>query len=636
MERLAEARSWASAASFAHPTALQLRLLWQGTTVSVPASAFAWKGGEVTAAGSGLLMSVDGLAATSLSNWLQGRTAELLGWTDRVEGETLAVRHKGHVYGLEVLYHAAELLEDEGEVEVVVLSCSFAWREDVGELRSLQLLMQAEAHYYSSAEGGLEASLKLIEEARLLDPGNALIELRRGAALFRLGNRRNAIACLVAQQRLTPRCGKIYYRIGMMLIEDESTLRSALCTMHGGLHYDIHRTRSYSKILSLARKCVLLIWGPVALGASSGNLSNVVLQMVLDELPIWDVLRVSCVCFSWSAFASQNNYWARRLICDFGIDPQNEKEFCKVSCKERYRLALCKNAQCIRVVGWAVPQHFVMLEKDANVPGFYLFEGIRRDVLRMVWMGWLRYLTRRGLSPKYCAAFFQFGLDPRQVPFEQVWTLGGAVLNHRFPLRGYALVLPSREAGFLCCSTCSSFIIEEEKHDFTCFKRHAVESHTLADCITNYARFEEIARIKRVVGGDLKTSKTPKQVFFDMRKEAEKYTTIQQQIKRFYVCCGQEDASDVPKVYCSATDHAFDSDPRGRLHKVVTTPFIPFSDNNVDCSKDKVPLLVNNLASNIGICDDSPLTGLDVKFAQKASIKKNAFMVALATQQVLE
>ena len=393
MEALAAARTWAGSAQKQRPPGLQLRLSCGGSVVTVSAAEFVWDGeGAVVGAG-GLAASVEGLVATPLANWLQEKVASLFEKEESGgrEGEGWAVRHRGHLYGLEVLHYAAELLETgeegHGEAELVELPRSFAWRADADpSLRSLQLLLQAEAQYYSSVEGGMEEALVLLEQARKIDPGNAMIELRRGAVLFRLNRRKEAIACLAAQQRLTPRCGRIYWRLGVMLVQDENTLRNALCTMHGGLKYGIHRTRSYSKILSLARKCVLLIWGSAALGGNSGFLPNGVLQMVLDKLSVWDVLRVSCVCFSWSTLASQNSYWTQRLMRDYGEGPHDDKNQArKISSKERYRLLFLRNARNIRVVDWAYPEHLLHKQPVGYVPRFFLCDE-NRDVMRMVWM----------------------------------------------------------------------------------------------------------------------------------------------------------------------------------------------------------------------------------------------------------
>jgi tetratricopeptide (TPR) repeat protein len=266
------------------------------------------------------------------------------GMAGKEEGLTRPVR-----YGLELLHHAPELLADDARL--LALPPSFPWNAGVvdASLEPLQLLLRAEASYYAGhAEAAerteaLESALQLLERARQLRPGHLQVELRRAAVLSRLGRRSEAIRALVAQQKETPGAARLYWRVGTLLAQDENTIRTALVTIHGSTRFGVAGSRLYfPRLVSLARRCVLLLWGSGALGSRAGFLPNGVLQMVLDKMPIWDVLRMSCVCFSWATFASQESYWRSRLARDW--TKEHWQHLSAVSSKEKYRLVMHKNS----------------------------------------------------------------------------------------------------------------------------------------------------------------------------------------------------------------------------------------------------------------------------------------------------
>ncbi len=378
MEALAAARKWVVDAPPVASARLTITLSYEGegrkaTVVTSELDSFS----AHTVCPPSLFVSVEGAVATPLNNFLQALVKERLG--DDAElpqaGFCLLGTARGAdgsqrvmTYGLDVLYHSAELLADEdneecctGRAKLVPLPLSFPWSSGRDPLlEPLRLQLQAEARCASSAtteeeaREHCEAALELLDQARAMQPGNGPIEVRRAAVLNKMGRKQEALRALVAQQKMTPGLGRVYWRIGSFLAQEEKTVQNALVTVHGGLRWGVARTRTYPKLLSLARKCVLLTWGSAALAANSGYLPNGVLQLVLDHLSVWDVLRVSQVCYSWSVFASLDSYWRRRLTRDWGAGTQNKMttyEYLRASPKRQYRLLMCASSRRITIHG---------------------------------------------------------------------------------------------------------------------------------------------------------------------------------------------------------------------------------------------------------------------------------------------
>ena len=255
--------------------------------------------------GVNLAASLDGRAATPLHNFVQGLVgAKLRKRLGEAAPAAVCIRHRAApeapelTYGLELLHHAPEVLAAAGSAgRLAALPLSFPWdRSEEGaadpeQLEPLRLLLRAEALYHGSqasegeaAEAAL-AALALLERAAELQPGNLAVELRRAAVLGRLGRRAAAVKCLVALQSCCPRAARLYWRVGTLLAAEEATARTALVTIHGSLRWGVAGSRLYfPRLLSLARRCVLLLWGSAALGGAAGFLPNGVLQMVLDKV----------------------------------------------------------------------------------------------------------------------------------------------------------------------------------------------------------------------------------------------------------------------------------------------------------------------------------------------------------------
>jgi hypothetical protein len=203
--------------------------------------------------------------------------------------------------------------------------------------------------------------------------------------LSRLGRRGEAIRALVAQQKETPAAARLYWRVGTLLAQEENTIRTALVTIHGSTRFGVAGSRLYfPRLVSLARRCVLLLWGSGALGSRAGFLPTGVLQLVLDKLPIWDVLRMSCVCFSWATFASQESYWRRRLARDWTKE-QLHFQRAPLS-KEKYRLAMVNAATTVWAEGFATIAELSRIAPPYPVHRLWNVE--LRDAPRFVWRAW--------------------------------------------------------------------------------------------------------------------------------------------------------------------------------------------------------------------------------------------------------
>jgi hypothetical protein len=207
--------------------------------------------------------SVDGPLSNALDQFLRGLIASKLE-LEESSCPSFAVRDAdGHVYPLSTLYNEMEMLDGQ-RCALVGLPALFPWA--AGGPEALQLLLRAEASVGESADEAGSGAVSLVEQARRLDAGNTVIEMRYASLLSRAGRTSEALQVLAAQQKLAPACGRLFYRAARVLVAagGESRLRTALVTLYNGhARSNILATRASAKMVRLARKCLTGLWGTV-------------------------------------------------------------------------------------------------------------------------------------------------------------------------------------------------------------------------------------------------------------------------------------------------------------------------------------------------------------------------------------
>jgi hypothetical protein len=124
--------------------------------------------------------------------------------------------------------------------------------------------MRGEAFYFGSpaTEDSLELfekALPLLQEAHGLEENNAMIVNRLAACLLKLGKKKKPIELLAHQQKITPYCSKIYWRMCWLLYCSDHH-RNCLVTLHGASKY-LTRSKTWSKLVSLARRILVVLFG---------------------------------------------------------------------------------------------------------------------------------------------------------------------------------------------------------------------------------------------------------------------------------------------------------------------------------------------------------------------------------------
>lgn len=312
---------------------------------------------------------------------------------DKEKDERWALRHGDSHYALTALYHMPELLAEGARVQVVCVPKFFPFDNAVDEFGALRSLLRAEALYYAEAEShahrkqNLEQALQLCEEAAAKEPNNAAVSTRRAAVLSKLGRKREAIEVLKAQHKAmgaggtgTGIVGKVYYRMGMLLYDDEK-YSSALVTLHGGAKQGLLETRSGSKMLTLGRKCIVQLYGSTPFAQGIPMDANV-MHMIFDRVNVWDVLRASQVCLCWSVFGSMERYWRRRVLQTFTSDEIAAAFNPSGKQKTLFRILSRAAAHRIEVVGI----------RRQNTYGFHLYPARIADYPRFRWPQLEKYL----------------------------------------------------------------------------------------------------------------------------------------------------------------------------------------------------------------------------------------------------
>ena len=185
------------------------------------------------------------------------------------------------------------------------------------------------------------------------------------------------------------------------------------------------------------------------------------------------------------------------------------------------------------------------------------------------------------------------------------------------------LILPSKDAGLLFCVSCRSFVHPDRTKDLTCTKRHASLSFSLKDCLDPGNE-----KVKMVL-----TPKARKALFLVAQKiEGHRSAQHIRTTRRFYPCCGDED-EQIRRAPCTPSGHHVTAKFAASVLRLATIPFLNGDANNVDCVKQDLQVIVNNLMSNSAIREDYPVTGLDVQFSKKHLRSKAEFMEIFATQQ---
>ncbi len=104
---------------------------------------------------------------------------------------------------------------------------------------------------------------------------------------------RQAIALLVAQNKATPHVSKVYWRTAWLLFSDEKP-EHALVTLYRGAQHGVTKTKMGSKLATLARRCMLELYGPVAFGNA---VSTYIGAGVLQVYSVCDEATFLCVFF---------------------------------------------------------------------------------------------------------------------------------------------------------------------------------------------------------------------------------------------------------------------------------------------------------------------------------------------------
>ena len=414
----------------------------------------------------GLEVSTDGALSSPLKDFLNMLICQRFGLSPPAD---FAIERGSHTYGVEVLHHAPELLcedftQGHGQARLILLPRYFPFckmDESIG-LEALWNYARGEALYYGSpaTPGSVdlyEKALPLLEEAHTSQPNNAMFTHRLAACLIRLGKKRRAVQLLAEQQKVV-QCAKIYWRMCWLLYSTEK-FRNCLVTLHGGAAKYLTRSKTWSKFCSLARRCLVVMYGSAVLSDSiATQIGYGVMHMILLKLPVWDVLRASQVCFAWNTFASFELFWKKRIRNDFGSD------FDEVfhNCKQHYRKLLNQRSRILKIGGVAVVEGD---SQQLNKPGFRLWKEPQfRDVSRFVWQNFLSHLRQRGLDPlDYPAATGTYRHNqPWDQRFKVIHSLASLVLNQSVSDFEWLLLPRAGLSGITFCNGCSYFTRDEE------------------------------------------------------------------------------------------------------------------------------------------------------------------------------
>ena len=324
---------------------------------------------------------------------------------------SFAIRKGFQHYPLGVLYEAAELLckgleEDAGcSAILVALPSSFPYTKLDGEnvkLEGLKQYLLGEAQYFANDMS--EQALRKLELAVSMEPENAMFVHRLASCESRLGRNKSAMRRLAEQQRLTPTCGMLYWRLGKILIHNYGRYENVLVTLHGGQQrHGLGKTRAWGRLLRMARKSIVHLFGARALSSDNAavlTLTQGVLHMVLLKLTFWDALRVAQVCLSWSIFGRADSLWRRYLKLHFPEETydatEHKKAFPGVVDRFRFLVRSFSHVMEVQTPAWT-------RRNEGNggsrvEPKFRVFQPPHRDDADVIWRAFISYLRKIGID----------------------------------------------------------------------------------------------------------------------------------------------------------------------------------------------------------------------------------------------
>jgi hypothetical protein len=188
-------------------------------------------------------------------------------------------------------------------------------------------------------------------------------------------------------------------------------------------------------------------------GESGSSLSGDVLRIILNYLSIWDVLRVSQVCFAWNVWCTNDGWWSTRMKNDLNISGGSLKMYREVAISESYP---------IRLRGFKLEGQFS--DDNAGTGMFRVWRAggrIPADCKTGTWQNWLNHLRRRGFQPAQCPVAIGIDNSSRYYVKEERYTLAGVLFAsyQQDPVRGYDvyLVPASGTPNISFCSQCFQF-----------------------------------------------------------------------------------------------------------------------------------------------------------------------------------